>query len=71
MRWRLLKLDIPYLVGELFIVILGVSIALAADQWRQSRNSNDLANQYVSRLIQDLDVDINRWGRGSRTDNYR
>jgi len=34
MRWRHLKLDFPYLLGELVIVVLGVSIAFAVEQWR-------------------------------------
>ena len=58
MRWRLLKLDLPYLVGELFIVILGVSIALAAEQWRQENLENELASQYLERLIQDIEFEV-------------
>jgi hypothetical protein len=39
MRWRLLKLDLPYLLGELLIVILGVVIALSADRWNNREKS--------------------------------
>jgi hypothetical protein len=61
MRWRLLKLDLPYLIGELIIVILGVTIALAAEQWRQSENDRELEDQYLSRLIEGIEGDIERW----------
>ena len=61
MRWRYLKLDLPYLGGELIIVVLGVTIALAAEQWRQAENDRLLADQYISRLIASIEGDIVRW----------
>jgi hypothetical protein len=57
MRWRLSKLDFSYLVGELIIVILGVTIALAAEQWRQNISDQEIENQYIERLIQDIEFD--------------
>jgi len=60
MRWRHLKLDLPYLGGELIIVVLGVTIALAAEQWRQAQNDGELAEQYRSRLVEDIESDILR-----------
>ena len=35
MKWRLLKLNWKYGIGELAIVTMGVLIALGVDEWRQ------------------------------------
>ena len=62
MRWRHLKLDFPYLLGELVIVVLGVSIAFAVEQWRNDRSDMVDEKLFIDRLVQDIDEDIERWG---------
>ena len=59
MRWRLLKLDWKYTIGELFIVTIGVLLALAIDQWNAGRLERVEEAQIVERLIADLDSDFN------------
>lgn len=61
MKWRLFKLDWRYAAGELIIVTVGVLIALWVDQWRQEVSDSQLERQYGSRLIADLQEDINRF----------
>jgi hypothetical protein len=61
MRWRFLKLDLPYLLGELVIVVLGVSIAFAVEQWRTDRSELVQEKLFIDRLVQDIDEDVERW----------
>ena len=50
--------DWSALVSELIIVILGIFIAIQADSWWQAHNDRKLEQQYVSRLIDDVSIDI-------------
>lgn len=56
MRWRYLKLDLPYLLGELVIVVVGVVIALMAngayEDWKEDRIESD----YLLRIGADLEI---------------
>jgi hypothetical protein len=54
MRWRLSKLDFPYLLGELAIVVIGVLIALGVDRWNGEQDDEALERQYLARLSEDL-----------------
>lgn len=58
MRWRLLKLDWNYALGELTIVVVGVLIALAVDQWNTGRLNRIEEVSIVDRLISDLKADL-------------
>jgi len=58
MRWRLLKLNWSYAIGELVIVVLGVVIALAFDQWNSDRLERIEEAAIVERLLADLEVDV-------------
>ncbi len=60
MRWRLLKLDWAYAIGEFIIVIAGVLIALTIDQWNDGRLQTNFAlfysvfkDQQINRVFQD------------------
>ncbi len=66
MRWRLLKLDWKYAIGELIIVTAGVLIALAIDQWNSDRLDRVEEAQIVGRLIADLRTDLEGYASGSR-----
>jgi len=59
MHWRLLKLNWSYGLGELAIVVAGVLIALAVDQWNTDRLARIEEAQIIDRLIADLTVDLN------------
>jgi len=42
------------LSAELFVIVAGVLIALAIDEWRQNIENEDLEHEYVQQLIIDL-----------------
>ena len=50
--------QIPRLFVELFVVILGVGIALAADSWREDWVESQKEELYLQRLAQDLNNGI-------------
>jgi hypothetical protein len=50
--------DWSALVSELIIVILGIFIAIQADSWWQAQNDQALEQQYLSRLNDDVNIDI-------------
>ena len=58
MRWRFSKLNWSYGIGELFIVVAGVLIALAVDQWNSDRLDRLAEVEIVERLISDLNSDL-------------
>ena len=59
MLWRKFKLDWRYAVGELFIVVAGVLVALAIDQWNDQRLERQEADEILQHLLIDLQVDLN------------
>ncbi len=50
MRWRYLKLDLPYLLCELVIVVLGVLIALGANGWYEDWRERQTEETYLARI---------------------
>jgi hypothetical protein len=56
--WRKYKLDWSYAIGELFIVVAGVLIALAIDQWNTDRLERADEKTVVARLLDDLRLDV-------------
>jgi len=58
MRWRFRKLDWSYGLGELIIVIAGVLIALAVDQWNSDRMARVEEGEIIEQLISDLNTDV-------------
>ncbi len=59
MLWRKFKLDWRYAIGELFIVVAGVLVALAIDQWNDQRLERQEADEILQHLLFDLQVDLN------------
>ncbi len=57
MRWRFLRLDWGYAIGEFIIVVAGVLIALAVDGWNDDRVNRLQEAELVERLISDLERD--------------
>lgn len=57
MLFRKLELDWRYAVGELFIVVAGVMIALAADGWLKDKSDHALEREYLVALAADLASD--------------
>ena len=58
MRWRLSKLNWAYGIGELFIVVVGVMIALGFEQWNSDRLDRVEEVEIIERLIADLTIDL-------------
>ena len=58
MFWRRFKLDWSYAIGELFIVTLGVLVALAIGQWNSERLERAEEFDVLSRLIADVETDL-------------
>jgi len=58
MRWRFNKLNWSYACGELLIVVVGVLIALAVDQWNTARLERVEEVGIIRRLIADLNDDL-------------
>ena len=74
MFWRKFKMDWPYAFGELFIVTIGVLIALAFGEWNSDRLERAEEFDVLSRLISDIEMDVEGFGarlfRGM-TNGYR
>jgi hypothetical protein len=59
--WRKFKLDWSYAIGELFIVVVGVLIALGIDQWNSDRLEREEERTVVARLLDELRLDVERY----------
>lgn len=58
MLWRKFKMDWRYAIGELFIVVAGVLVALAIDQWNDERLERREADAILQHLLMDLQADL-------------
>lgn len=58
MLWRKFKLDWQYAIGELLIVVAGVLVALAIDQWNDERLQRREADEILQHLLIDLREDL-------------
>ena len=58
MLWRKFKLDWQYAIGELVIVVAGVLVALAIDQWNDDRLERIEAGEILQHLLIDLREDL-------------
>ena len=47
-----------YAVGEIFLVMIGILLALQVNNWNQERKNNSLKESYLKNLIVDLNKDI-------------
>ncbi len=51
------KINWRYAIGELLIVIIGISVAFALNNWSASLKENDLKDAYLSNLKADIEHD--------------
>ena len=58
---RKFRLDWSNVIGELFIVIIGVLIALAIGEWNSERLAKAEESDTLSRLISDIEVDLQQY----------
>ena len=56
MFFRNLKLETALL--EILIVMMGIFLGFQADNWYQARQDRQLEQEYISRLIQDVEADL-------------
>src|SRR5258706_8174991 len=55
---HLIKEMWPAYLVEIFVIILGISITLALEQWRDNRKENHLEKIYLKNLLADINVDL-------------
>jgi type II secretory pathway pseudopilin PulG len=48
----------PRIVGEFLVIVVGILIALALDNWNQERKDQVLSQEYLERLIVDIRADV-------------
>jgi hypothetical protein len=51
--WKYLK----YAIGEIFLVVIGILLALQVNSWNQGRKDRELVRIRLSELVQDLALD--------------
>lgn len=52
------KINLRYVIGELLIVIFGISIAFALNNWAQRNQEKKLAKKYLTELKTDIENDL-------------
>ena len=58
---------VRFAAAQFIVIVAGVLVALAVDEWRQSRQDRDLELLYASRLRLDLQRDTSRFGDFERS----
>jgi hypothetical protein len=56
-RFRLNWGSVRYVAGQFVVIVVGVLVALAVDQWRSDRNDRAREAEYLARLTADLTAD--------------
>ena len=50
-----------YAIGEIFLVVLGILIALQINNWNEERKENAIIENYLNSILIDLKSDMNRF----------
>ena len=50
-----------YAIGEIVLVVIGILIALQINSWNTEKNNRELEQQYISRLINELNDEVTRF----------
>ncbi len=53
-----------YAIGEIFLVVIGILIALQINNWNEGRKDRDLRISYITGFISDLEYDIRAYTIG-------
>ncbi len=53
-----MKINWRYTIGEILIVIIGITIAFSLNNWKEKRASNKLKKQYLANLASDIKQEI-------------
>ncbi|MBT8274483.1 MAG: hypothetical protein KJO77_11805, partial [Bacteroidia bacterium] len=52
---------LKYAIGEILLVVIGILIALQINNWNNNRNNDKIEQQYIARLISELNEEIVRF----------
>jgi hypothetical protein len=66
---QLIKDMWPAYLIEIFVIILGISITLALEEWRDNRKEVDLEQSYLKNLLSDIETDL--VSLGDRSENTK
>ena len=53
-------------VGQLFVIVLGVTLALGADSWRESMGERRMEEAFLDRLVTDLESQLQEFDEARR-----
>ena len=59
---RKLRVNWRYAAGEIAIIVIGILVAIALDNFNDSRNARRLEREYLRRLVDDLKADTATFG---------
>lgn len=65
------KINWQYAIGEVLIVILGISIAFALNNWASQHKTDTTKEKYLLGLLDDLDADVQQFEDNLKTLNRR
>ena len=60
-----------YALGEIFLVMIGILLALQVNNWNENRKERNLENRYLHRLAADLEKDIESFSRSLNANESR
>src|SRR6056297_1281636 len=63
MEKQKMKSYVFYAIGEIFLVVIGILIALQVNNWNEYRKERNLETRYLQRLAADLEKDIESFSR--------
>ena len=52
------RINWKYALGEIIIVIIGITIAFSLNNWKENRADEQLKNQYLENLISDIEHEL-------------
>lgn len=55
-----MKIDWKYAIGEIIIVIIGISIAFALNSWKEEQTNQKQKRQYLENLVLDINKEIEK-----------
>ena len=53
-----LKTYLAYALGEILLIVIGILIAVQIGEWRENRANEKLREDYIQRLIDDIELDF-------------
>lgn len=55
-----LKRYVPYAIGEIFLVVVGILIALQINNWNENRKERVIENKLLLELVDNLEINLTR-----------